>query len=280
MKVLGIVSSPRKAGNSELAVKEIMMQLPDSWEKEMLRLNELKLDYCTACYACVPAEKRCKLDDDLDFFLDSVKSADKIIIASPAYYLGAHTAMKVARDRLLTIVNNFGEFVGKDCVMAGFYGRENGVGLLKEDMTIFARKLALNVVDSAIMLATNPADSVQGENLEILHKLASSLVTPPAKPHTPKGEVNCPYCESRAIMLMDNGQWECSICAGYGSLESNGGKYSLVYDPNYRGHNFTPEDIAAHAQYLTDMKQLFMDTRHQIKETQAKYASFDCWIRP
>ena len=84
MKVLGIVSSPRKAGNSELAVKEILSQLPDSWEKEMIRLNELNIKYCTACYACIPADKKCKLDDDLDFFIERVRNADKIVIGAPS----------------------------------------------------------------------------------------------------------------------------------------------------------------------------------------------------
>ena len=279
MKVLGIVSSPRKGGNSELAVKEILSQLPASWEKEMIQLNDLNLKYCTACYSCIPEEKRCKLDDDLNFFLDKVKSADKLILAAPAYYLGAHTAMKVARDRLLSIVRNHKEFVGKDCVLAGFYGRAKGEGLLKEDMLILARKLNLNVVDAELMLATNPGDSVQGENLTIVQRLAKSLVEPPKTPVS-TGTINCPYCASTAFTIKDDGQWQCSICAGGGKLELQNGKFSLKYDPAYRGYNFTTEDMDAHAQYLDEKKKLFMETRHQIKEIQAKYANIDCWVKP
>ncbi len=33
MRVVGLVSSPRKGGNSELAVKEMMNCLPADWEK-------------------------------------------------------------------------------------------------------------------------------------------------------------------------------------------------------------------------------------------------------
>ena len=49
MRVLGIISSPRKGGNSELAVKEILKTLPDSWEKAMININDLEIKTCTAC---------------------------------------------------------------------------------------------------------------------------------------------------------------------------------------------------------------------------------------
>ena len=53
MRVVGLVSSPRRGGNSELAVKEILSRLPEDWEKNMIRLNELDIKYCRACYACL-----------------------------------------------------------------------------------------------------------------------------------------------------------------------------------------------------------------------------------
>lgn len=65
MRVLGIISSPRRGGNSELAAKEILNTLPDSWEKAMININDLDIKTCTACYACVPQGSLCKLKDDL-----------------------------------------------------------------------------------------------------------------------------------------------------------------------------------------------------------------------
>ena len=43
MRVLGIISSPRRGGNSELAAKEILNTLPDSWEKAMININDLDM---------------------------------------------------------------------------------------------------------------------------------------------------------------------------------------------------------------------------------------------
>jgi multimeric flavodoxin WrbA len=141
MRVLALVSSARAGGNCELAAKEMMRQLPDSWEKEMIRVNELNLKYCTACYGCIPENKACKLDDDLNFVLDHVRRADKVIIAEPAYFLGGHTAMKVLLDRLLSILMNYKEFEGKECVLVASYGLYKWEGLVKEDMIILARSL-------------------------------------------------------------------------------------------------------------------------------------------
>jgi multimeric flavodoxin WrbA len=76
VKILGLVSSPRRLGNSEIVVKEMMNRLPDDWDKQMIRLNDLRIDRCKGCYACLPKEKRCVLKDNLNFFLDHIRAAD------------------------------------------------------------------------------------------------------------------------------------------------------------------------------------------------------------
>ncbi len=280
MKVLGIVSSPRRAGNSELGVKEILRTLPGEWEKRMIRLNELNIKYCTACYSCIPSEKKCKLDDDFDFFLEQVKWADKVVIAGPAYFLGFHTAFKPVLDRFLSVLNNYDEYKNKDCVFFAPYGRPEYDGLVKEDMIIFAKKLGLNLVDSALMVATNPGDSVKGKNLEILHRLASSLLNPPEKPFSEKGELNCPFCGSRAVTLMKNGDWRCTVCNGRGFLEKTGEGYDLKKIKEHRVCNFTEEDLKEHSDYLVKMKNLFLETKDEIKALQAGYSDTDWWVRP
>ena len=45
----------------------------------------------------------------------------------------------------------------------------------KEDLVLFARKFHCNVIGTELMLATLPGDSVKGENLQKLRRLASLL---------------------------------------------------------------------------------------------------------
>ena len=84
MKILCLIASPRKIGNSEICAKEIVSQLPADWEKEIINLCQLHLEPCKACYACLPAGKKCVIKDDLDSLLTKLQAADKF---SPTFQL-------------------------------------------------------------------------------------------------------------------------------------------------------------------------------------------------
>lgn len=113
MRVLGLVASARKLGNSEILVKEMLAALPDIVEKAMIRLPDLNIDQCRACYACLGADKSCVIADDLSFLLDNIRTADAIIIGTPCYFLGTHTSLKMIGDRLISVLQNGDEFTGK-----------------------------------------------------------------------------------------------------------------------------------------------------------------------
>ena len=278
MKVLGIVSSPRKGGNSELAVKEMMMNLPSDWEKEMIRLNELELKNCTACYKCLPEDARCPLDDDLNFYIDKVRSADKVIMAGPAYCYGGHTSFKVSVDRMLAVSANYEEFCDKECVLAGFYGDEGCDGFLKEDMLIAAKQFNMKVVDSAVMLATLPGDSVKGDNLETVRKLAKALVEGQPMVEVPEQEILCPACSARTLQITTGSTWRCVLCGAEGTVKTDGERLSLLV--GMAPSHFTKSERAAQNDYRDEKKKLFIETRKEVKALQAKYAEMDIWVKP
>ena len=140
---LGIISSPRRGGNSELAAKEILNTLPDSWEKAMININDLDIKTCTACYACVPQGSLCKLKDDLGFLVEQVRQADKVVVAAPAYMLGGHTTIKRVLDRLISLVSEYRNFGPADCVIAVSYGFDGWEGMSKEDLVALRQKISL-----------------------------------------------------------------------------------------------------------------------------------------
>jgi ribosomal protein L37AE/L43A len=134
-------------------------------------------------------------------------------------------------------------------------------------------------VDSAVLLATLPGDSVTGENLKIVTRLAQSLMKAPAKPESEKGELNCPYCTSRTLNLKTDGSWVCSVCGGTGSLENKNGAFSLKYDPSGDYH-FTAQGKIMHAAYMDEKKKLFIATRDRVKEVQDRYRDMNLWVKP
>ena len=65
MKVIGIVGSPRKNGNTKTLVQQVLEGAVETGaETRTFLLNELKFSGCQACDYCKSHEK-CKLEDDL-----------------------------------------------------------------------------------------------------------------------------------------------------------------------------------------------------------------------
>jgi multimeric flavodoxin WrbA len=69
-KILGIVVSPRKLGNSEIMVKEISKHVEVPHELNLIRLSDFNIQSCRGCYQCLFKEGKCVLDDDLYEILD------------------------------------------------------------------------------------------------------------------------------------------------------------------------------------------------------------------
>lgn len=278
MKVLGLSASPRKGGNSELAAAEIMRNLPENWEKRMIRLTDLKIDYCRGCYSCLPSQKSCILSDDMNFLLENLRWADKVVLTGAAHMLGGHASLKRIRDRSLCVLSDFQEFSGKDCVFAASYGLENWDGMVKEDFLAFARMFHLHVAGSALLRAALPGESVAGDNLIQIQKLARSLIQGYSDSEI-EDDILCPYCGARGFKFSSEGTWRCLLCAGKGTLQFKNGKFYLQYDRQDTSFHFSTLAVQKHQKVLEGKKQLFLQNRKQIHMIQQNYLETH-WIKP
>ena len=89
MKVLLINGSPRKAGNTYLALNEAAKELEKAdVAAEIVQLGTQPVRSCIACNSCkTKNENRCVFDDDLcNRVTEKMKEADALIIGSPVYY--------------------------------------------------------------------------------------------------------------------------------------------------------------------------------------------------
>jgi len=114
MKVIGIVGSPRKKGNTELLTKHTLKAISEEGlDTELIRLAGLKIKPCTACMACKEKEI-CTIKDDLFPIYLRMKEAEGIILASPVYYGSATALIKALMERAGYIARWNGEpFQGK-----------------------------------------------------------------------------------------------------------------------------------------------------------------------
>lgn len=99
MKVLGIAGSPRRDGNTDLLLAEIMKGAASCGaEVKTIILNDLKITPCQHCDACLKAG-RCRIDDDMQMIYRELKEADRVVIASPIQFMGPTAQMKLMIDR-------------------------------------------------------------------------------------------------------------------------------------------------------------------------------------
>lgn len=279
-KVLGLVASPRRVGNSEIIVKEMLGVLPDTWDKRLLRMTDLKIDLCKACYACLPPDKPCILDDDFNFFLDAVKEADKVIIAAPAYFLGQHTTLKLINDRMIAIQNKTQEYAkDKQCVIVVPHAVPGWEGYAREATMHFARFLNLKVTGTLVVQATLPGDVVNENCLTKIKKLARSLADDSIVDFQDQEKVHCPDCGSSLLQIFHQGTWRCVICNTSGSWSATTGNFALTPNPQHP-KRFTPEGMIEHGHTLNDIKTQYLNRKNEIAAIQIPHKKTGLWLKP
>ncbi len=279
MKVLGLVASPRKNGNSEILAKEMFAALPADVDKEMIRLTSLDIKLCNACYACLPAGSSCVIKDDLGFLLDKIKAADAVVIAAACYFLGPHTTIKTVNDRLVSVLADSAAFTGKRCVTAVVYGVRGWEGYAREAVNNFAGFLHLEVVGNMLVQAASPGEAVRPETLADARDLAGRLLSSAAADPALPGVIGCRQCGSSLLQLTPEGKARCVMCGSHGQLKTDSGGFVVDYaaDNHVR---FSRSGMEEHSRLLEAIKQRFIATRGELAQLRRPYSEQDWWVQP
>lgn len=273
MNILGLVASGRKLGNSEILAKEMLGALDG--DKRLLRLSDLSIEPCRACYACLPSGKPCIISDDLAFFLDQLAWADVVVLTSPCYFLGAHTSIKQIGDRLISVLNDGERLRGKPCVVAVSYGVADWEGYAREMAMNFARFLHLEVKGTLVVHAANPGEVVQPERLAKARSLAKQLIEPSAVDHRPDIHV-CAGCGSSLLQIQPSGQVRCVMCGLIGQLSMEANKFALSFH-QAEDTRFSAQGMAEHGQRLEAIKAEYMAKRKELLLLRKQYSRQDEW---
>lgn len=119
-KILGIVGSPRKKGNTDILVDRILDGAKDAGaDVKKIHLKGLTIKECDGCYACWK-NKVCPKKDDMNDLYPVIESADVIIFGTPVYWFGPTALLKAFIDRLIyfNCPENRAKIVGKAAVIA------------------------------------------------------------------------------------------------------------------------------------------------------------------
>jgi multimeric flavodoxin WrbA len=99
LKVLGITGSPRRGGNTDLLLAEVMKGAASRGaEVKTIILSDLKIAPCQHCDACLE-RGRCRIEDDMQMVYSELEQADRIVLASPVHFMGVTAQTKAMVDR-------------------------------------------------------------------------------------------------------------------------------------------------------------------------------------
>ena len=99
MKVLGIVCSPRRGGNTEILVDEALASAKGfGAEVELATIAGKNIAPCDGCESCITTRK-CKVEDDMQEIYSKLLEADGIIFGTPVYFWSVTAQAKAVIDR-------------------------------------------------------------------------------------------------------------------------------------------------------------------------------------
>ena len=236
MRILGLVASYRKMGNSEVLVRVALRAAEEEGaETELLRLTDLDIRPCKGCMACLFKGERCAIEDDMPRLLDELVEADGLIVGAPTYILAPPGIVKMATDRLI-------ELMHPDRLKA-LAARRRASGILAVAtepegwasftlplLKLFCYSALAPPVDWALVKASGPGEvALDKEALSAARKVGASVARflKGADLELPVAEGACPVCSGRLLEFLEGGRARCPLCGVEGELVQEQGKWVL-----------------------------------------------------
>lgn len=126
-KILGVVGSPRKKGNTHILVSRILDGAKEEGaETEILFINDLDIRECDGCHNCWKG-RRCSKKDDMNVIYPKIIESDVVIFGTPVYWYGPTALMKCFIDRFVyfNCPENRSKIKGKAAVLAVPFEEDN-----------------------------------------------------------------------------------------------------------------------------------------------------------
>ena len=102
MYALAINGSPRKGGNTELLLKEVLSELKNAgWETELEKVGGTAIRGCIACEKCFKnKDNECSVKkDEFNTIFSKMLKADAMILGSPTYFGAVSADLKALIER-------------------------------------------------------------------------------------------------------------------------------------------------------------------------------------
>ncbi len=135
MKVIAFHASPRVGGNTDLLLAETLRAVDPAFHTvRLFRLDSMNLRPCRNCGGC-EGTGVCVAKDDMAEIYESIREADRIVLASPIFFFGLSAQAKIMIDRCQAFWCE--KYLLKRQIAGGPYGRKGLlllVGGMKKDV--------------------------------------------------------------------------------------------------------------------------------------------------
>jgi len=171
IKVLGIVGSPRKGGNTDIIIDEILKGAKKNGANtEKILLSDLTINPCDGCNVCFKTGE-CKHKDDFTVLKDKLNESEVWIIGTPVYWWGPTAILKAFIDRWYEYELKRQFFHGKRMILVIASGGSSEsysrhiIGMM-EDITQY---LGINLEDKIVCIGVSRRGDVKNKP-ELLKK--------------------------------------------------------------------------------------------------------------
>jgi multimeric flavodoxin WrbA len=129
MKVLALLGSPRKGGNSDILADAVLNGAEQAAaETKKIYLDDFMIRPISEVADNSRARNDLRADDDLPKILEGFLTSDIVVWSTPVYWAGVAAQMKCFIDRLSSYFNNphyADRFTGKGHIFLCVYGRND-----------------------------------------------------------------------------------------------------------------------------------------------------------
>ncbi len=267
-KVLGI-SFGRKMSNTEVMIKTALMECEkDGNEVKFIRADDLNIQDCTGCIACVVGllqggSGKCVIKDDMHIIDEALMECDAVIVGSPTYVLAPTGRFKTVCDRLgpshdlafrteakkagiergrtadqLPDERSFKKRIGALITVGGAM-TQNWLSFAMPSMYEFTISMGTSVVDKYEYFGAMAHEHVVGnkevmDRMEVMGKnIAEALKYEDDKELTKwrgNDEGICPVCHCDMLtVLHKENKVECPVCGISGDLTLVDGKIKVNF---------------------------------------------------
>lgn len=275
--VLGIIGSPRKLGNCEIAVKAVSRCIEEPHQLKLLRITDFDIRPCKGCYTCLFKEGRCVHEDDLSKIWEALFDADALIVAAPTYFLGPNAALKQILDRGLSLLPRIEDLWGKPAVGIGIAGIPEKEGYTLLGIQSFLKLLMTDIRQCEILYGALPGEIfLNTANQTRLAGMAAALFNPPSDPEGPF----CPVCHGDTFRFMGDGRIRCMLCSNPGTWRLIEGRPVFEIEPGSHEMFLSKESAVRHREWLKGMKARFLEQKDQLKKIGVDFLNDGTWLKP